>query len=142
MAFALVPRFDAFQDNPWPILYRELDDRYPGSKFVLSVRSSESWITSQIRHFGTAETPMRQWIYGAGSPKGNEEIYIRRYKAHNAAVLAYFEQRPNDLLVMDITAGDGWATLCAFLGRRVPAIPFPHANRADTREQRDLRAAP
>jgi hypothetical protein len=141
MAFDLVPRFDAFRDNPWPILYRELDDKYPGSKFVLSVRSTEAWITSQVRHFGSTETPMRRWIYGVGCPKGNEETYIRRYEAHNAAVLAYFERRPNDLLVMDLAAGDGWAKLCAFLGRPAPAMPFPHINTAERREQKNLRAA-
>jgi hypothetical protein len=140
MAFDLVPRFDAFRDNPWPILYRELDDRYPGSKFVLTLRSSQAWIASQIRHFGTDETPMRRWIYGVGCPKGNEETYIRRYEAHNAAALAYFAHRPNDLLVMDLTAGDGWEKLCGFLGRQAPAAPFPHVNRADKREQRNLQA--
>src|SRR5438477_12681989 len=47
MAFDLAERFDAFQDNPWPIIYKELDKRYPGSKFVLSVRGSDSWIKSR-----------------------------------------------------------------------------------------------
>src|SRR4030095_11714834 len=32
MAYALVERYDAFQDNPWPIIYEDLDKRYPGSK--------------------------------------------------------------------------------------------------------------
>lgn len=63
MAFRIVEQYDAFQDNPWPILYRELDDRYPKSKFILTLRSSESWIRSQVRHFGTQRTPMRAWIW-------------------------------------------------------------------------------
>ena len=141
MAFDLVSRFDAFRDNPWPILYRELDQEYPGSKFVLSVRASEAWIASQVRHFGAAETPMRRWIYGFGFPKGDEETYIRRYEGHNAAVRSHFEARPNDLLVMDLAAGDGWAKLCAFLGKQAPATPFPHANMAEKKEQMDRPAA-
>lgn len=48
---------------------------------------------------------MRKWIYGAGSPLGNEAIYIRRFEAHNAEVLEYFRRRPNDLLVMRLAAG-------------------------------------
>ena len=36
MAYAMVPEYDAFEDNPWPILYRELDERFPGSKFILT----------------------------------------------------------------------------------------------------------
>jgi hypothetical protein len=131
----LVPRFDAFQDNPWPVLYRELDDEYPGSRFVLSVRSSDAWIKSVVGHFGSFETPMRQWVYGAGCPKGNEAIYLRRYEAHNAAALAHFEHRPNDLLVMDIAAGDGWEKLCPFLGKTAPPVPFPHANSLGDRKK-------
>jgi hypothetical protein len=33
-AFKLANRFDAFQDNPWPILYKELGRKFPGSKFI------------------------------------------------------------------------------------------------------------
>jgi len=134
MAFDLVERFDAFQDNPWPIIYKELDRRCPGSKFVLSVRSSEAWIASQVRHFGPSETPMRRWIYGAGCPQGNEETYVRRFEAHNRDVLAYFTERPSDLLVMNLAEGDGWDKLCAFLGKEAPNLPFPHKNRGDQRE--------
>ena len=131
----LVRLFDAFQDNPWPVLYRELDHEYPGSKFVLSVRSPEAWIKSVVGHFGTFETPMRKWIYGAGYPRGNEAIYLRRYETHNAEALAYFEHRPNDLLVMDVVAGDGWEKLCPFLGKIAPAVPFPHVNSAGDRKK-------
>jgi len=127
---AMVPRFDAFQDNPWPVLYRYLDEKHPGSRFILTVRSPESWIRSQVRDFARKETPMRQWIYGAGCPAGNEEIYLARYRRHNEEVLAYFADRPMDFLLMDLPAGDGWDKLCAFLGRPVPAEPFPRANPA------------
>jgi hypothetical protein len=146
MTAELSRRFDAFQDNPWPVVYKEMDQAHPGSKFVLSMRSSESWIRSIVGHFGRAETPMRRWIYGAGDPIGNEQTYVRRYEAHNAEVRAYFAQRPNDLLMMDLTAGDGWAKLCAFLGRTAPALPFPHEMSAERRKQgrdrRHFQAAP
>jgi hypothetical protein len=140
MAFDLAERFDAFQDNPWPVIYKELDTRYPGSKFVLSVRSSDSWIKSQVGYFGKKETPMRKWIYGVGCPEGNEEIYVRRFEAHNAEVLDYFRHRPDDLLVMNLAAGDGWEKLCRFLDKKAPGLPFPHANSAEERA-RKLRTA-
>jgi hypothetical protein len=38
MAYSLATEFDPFQDNPWPLLYRELDERFPCSKFVLTIR--------------------------------------------------------------------------------------------------------
>ena len=49
-AMALVDQFDAFQDNPWPLLYRELDTRCPESKFILTTRDADRWITSVSRY--------------------------------------------------------------------------------------------
>jgi hypothetical protein len=125
-AFGLVPRFDAFKDNPWPLLYRELDERFPASKFVLTVRPTEEWIRSAVGHFGTQSRPMLEWIYGVGYPKGNEDIFIARYERHNREVLEHFKTRPDDLLVLSITEGEGWEKLCPFLGKEVPDVAFPH----------------
>jgi hypothetical protein len=135
MADDLVKRYDAFQDNPWPILYKELDAKYPGSKFILTLRNADSWIKSQVRHFGRQETAMRKWIYGAGCPEGNEAIYLEIFERHNREVLLYFKDRPQDLLVMDLARGDGWEQLCPFLGRKIPPKGFPHVNKATDREQ-------
>lgn len=89
LAFGLVDRYDAFQDNPWPVLYRELDARFPESKFILTLRPTEKWIKSVVGHFGSKTTPMREWIYGVGSPLGNEQRYIDRFEKHNREVLNY-----------------------------------------------------
>ena len=129
--FKLVDEHDAFQDNPWPILYKELDQKYPGSKFILTLRSTDSWIKSVVRHFGTNSSPMREWIYGIGYPKGNEAIYIARYEQHNKDVLNYFKDRSDDLLVLRITEGEGWQNLCSFLDRESPETDFPHLNKAN-----------
>ncbi|HET6806880.1 MAG TPA: sulfotransferase [Frateuria sp.] len=133
MAYELVEKYDAFQDNPWPIIYKDLDQRYPGSKFIFTVRETQSWINSQVKHFGTRETAMRKWIYGVGCPQGNEAIYTRVFDQHNREVLEHFRGRPDDLLVLDLPKGDGWDKLCPFLGKPVPGIPFPHANKATDR---------
>ena len=141
MAESLVEQYDAFQDNPWPIIYREMDRTYPNSRFILTVRSSRSWIASQVRQFGSAETPMRTWIYGVGCPEGNEDIYVRRFENHNRDVIDYFRDRPNDLLVLDLAGGGGWPSLCSFLGADTPGVPFPHANKADERERANRKSA-
>lgn len=137
LAWARLEHYDAFQDNPWPMLYRLLDERCPGSRFILTIRSSDRWIESLCRHFGSTSTPMRRWIYGQGSPLGYEDLYLRRYEAHNAAVQEYFADRPDDLLVFRTGEGDGWPELCRFLGHDVPAEPFPHGNSRASREARD-----
>jgi hypothetical protein len=132
MAYAMVDRFDAFEDNPWPILYRELDERFPGSKFVLTRRPTENWIRSQVKDFASTETPMRRWIYGedAGCPMGNEDTYTTRYERHNREVQEYFADRPDDLLIIDLPNDDGWSRLCPFLDHDIPNETFPHANKA------------
>lgn len=129
--------FDAFQDNPWPMLYKEMDELYPGSKFILTLRPSEKWIASVVRHFGRTDEPMREWIYGpgCGHPRGNEDVYIERYERHNREVQDYFKDRPGDFLSVDITAGNGWEALCPFLGHEIPDIPFPYDNQASIRRQ-------
>jgi hypothetical protein len=139
LAFDLANRFDAFQDNPWPVLYRELDERFPGSKFILTLRPTHDWIRSMVNHFNEDETPMRKWIYGVGCPKGNEDIYIARYERHNREVMDYFKNRRQQFLFLNITAGEGWAKLCPFLGEPIPAIPFPCSNPAPVREKNDKR---
>lgn len=133
LAHRVVPYYDAFQDNPWPVLYREMDKAYPGSKFILTTRDSEEWFSSQLSHFGEKSTPMREWIYGKGFPSGNAEAYIERYERHNHEVCEYFRGRSEDLLVMDLAIGDGWRKLCNFLGHEVPSQPFPHTNSAGMR---------
>ena len=139
MAYDLVEKFDAFQDNPWPILYKELDVKFPGSKFVLTLRSSESWIKSQLKNFGNRETPMRKWIYGVGCPEGNEDVYIKRFLRHYEEVREYFKGREDDILEIDLSQGDGWEKLCPFLGVDVPDSPFPHANKASDRGRKNRR---
>ncbi|PCI59985.1 MAG: hypothetical protein COB37_10135 [Kordiimonadales bacterium] len=123
-------KYDAFQDNPWPLLYREMDALYPDARFILTTRDSAAWIKSAVKHFGERDTPIRRYIYGAGSPLGNEEIYCRTMQRHNSAVRDYFATRPDKLLELDLAGGEGWKKLCNFLGHDIPDIPFPHSNKA------------
>jgi len=127
--FKIMEEFDACQDNPWPIIYKELDQRFPGSKFILTERDAQGWIRSAVNHFGTDNTEMRRWIYGVGHPVGNEDVYTERYERHNREVREYFKDRPGDLLIVNWAEGDGWKEMCAFLGVEVPSKPFPHTNK-------------
>jgi len=132
----LAERFDGFQDNPWPIVYREMDERFPGSKFVLTTRPTERWLKSVVEHFADQDTAMREWIYGIGHPLGNEDVYVARYERHNREVKEYFADRPDALLELKITEGDGWDKLAPFLGRPIPDAEFPRANSAEARARK------
>ena len=129
--FAVADQYEAFQDNPWYILYEELDQRFAGSKFILTTRDENRWLQSVVNHFKRTESDFRMWIYDTGSPVGNEHLFVERYRRHNREVSAYFADRPEDLLVVNWEEGNGWAELCGFLQRNIPDSAFPHANTGD-----------
>ena len=127
---------DAVEDMPWPLMYRELDEAFPGSKFILTWREPDRWIKSIVSHFGANPAVLQQFTYGddAPFPVGHEDHYRHVYEMHNAEVRAYFRDRPDDLLEMNLTQGDGWEKLCAFLTVPVPGVPFPRENSAQARQ--------
>ena len=127
--FEVANQFDALQDMPWSVLYKELDHKYPGSKFILTVRDEAAWLNSIKNHFGSNYTALREWIYGNGVFEGNEALYVKKFRAHYDEVAQYFQDRPNDLIIMDLKHGDGWEKLCSFLNCPIPQSPFPHANK-------------
>ncbi len=134
LLWELLDDYDIFKDNPVPLLFRDLDRAFPGSRFILTYRAPEKWIKSVVRHFAGKTTPMREMIYeGHGDPVGHEDLYLAKFNQHNADVREYFKGR-TDLLEMDLAAGDGWDKLCAFLDKPHPGVPFPQRNQADERE--------
>lgn len=132
-ALRLLPKFDAFADNPWPLYFREFDAMFPDAKFILTTRDPDRWYTSVCKHFGDSGSKMRSWVYGEASPVGNKQVYIDRLLAHQVEVRTHFADRPGDLLEFDISEGHGWAELCGFLGRPVPRRAFPKLNTAAMR---------
>lgn len=126
----LAGRFDAVQDVPWAALYKELDEQFPGSRFILTEREPEKWLQSASRHFGSLEIPLHQWLYGDGRLSGNENLYMNRYLRHNESVKRYFADRPDDFLTLNFENGDCWKELCRFLDVSIPASAFPHENKS------------
>ncbi|MCB0133043.1 MAG: hypothetical protein KDD78_19410 [Caldilineaceae bacterium] len=128
---------ESFDDWPWLRLYAEMDRAFPGSRFVLTHRAPERWVGSyrnmlQDQRQTTPElTEIRRFLYGLPFPECTEEQLLARYQRHNDDVMTYFADRPSDLLVVNWEAGDGWPELCRFLGREIPATPFPHANQGN-----------
>ena len=125
---------DAFTDTPIPSFYRELDTRYPDSKFILTVRDMEGWLNSCKKQFtqnlsakqNDAHNRLFMDLYD--STVFDEEKFRKGYQDFVDGVYRYFSDRQQDLLTLNISSGDGWETLCPFLGKPVPDIPFPKAN--------------
>jgi hypothetical protein len=147
---------DAVTDLPSAYFYRELLDAYPGARAILTVRDVDSWWASIARHINVrhpykppklfgydggprvlgsspltdpgADNHFKMLVlnYAYGSTIALEYPYKKKYLDHNESVI---QNVPADrLLVMDITAGDGWEKLCGFLALPVPDEPFPHVH--------------
>jgi len=130
-------RYESTTDWPACTFWRELADRYPDAKLVLTVRDPERWwhsIDSTLFAASRAgQLPsmhavaeIGQLVMGAtfeGRTTDREHV-IRRFEEHNER-----ERRgipPERLLVFEVS--EGWGPLCDFLGAEVPDEPFPHLN--------------
>ncbi|MEL6237260.1 MAG: sulfotransferase family protein [Pseudomonadota bacterium] len=132
----IAAQYDAVEDMPWPLMYRELDAAFPGSKFILTIRDTDRWYASISGHFGDNPNHMQQLTYGddAPAPLSHEARYRQVYDQHNEAVRAYFADRPDDLLEIWLERGHGWSELGPFLGLEdVPTGPFVHTNSSSQR---------
>ena len=125
--------FDAFSDNPYFRIWRQVYDLFPDAKYILTVRDEGRWIESCVRFYRHRRIrPMRVWMFGphanpASSPE-SRQAWLDAYRAHNAAVREFFASRPHQYFEFDPTREGGWDRLCAFLGAPLPSRPWPHAN--------------
>jgi hypothetical protein len=125
----------------WPTsgFVRELNESYPDAKFVLTVRSAQSWAQSfsetiykALAGADQAPSALKPWlgmvngvVSRTGFPFGLDIAGLASaFNAHTEAVKAAI---PADrLLVYEVK--DGWRPLCAFLGVPEPAEAFPRTN--------------
>jgi len=136
---AIFDGFGSTVDWPTAAFYRELLGEYPSARFVLTLRSPESWVAS----FGSTiykliagrdESPpeMRGWlemvhsvIAGSGFTDDlTDDDLMKAFVAQNESVKAAIPA--SQLLVFEVK--DGWEPLCRFLGVEVPDEPFPRTN--------------
>ena len=105
--------YDAFADYPNDVNFKVLDVTYPGSLFICTERSIDSWLTSRENH---------SKIYHKEFNAISDTIL---YNSHYKEVKEYFSARENDILYMNIFEGDGWDKLCSFLHKPIPSGKFP-----------------
>jgi Sulfotransferase domain len=123
--------YDALRDWPWPLLYRELADRYRDGRFILTVREPSPWLKSLMRHAKrTGPTEARRIVYGHAMPHGHEERHLEVYRRHNEAVADFFRGRSSFLVLRTEDELD-YPPLCRFLELPVPGSEFPHSYRTE-----------
>ncbi|MEE2691200.1 MAG: sulfotransferase [Pseudomonadota bacterium] len=126
-----IDRYDVFEDFPYPLLYEEIDARYPGSAFILTRRSDpQAWLRSLKAHAMRARPSSRthKIVYGFQYPHGREQAFLDFYERHNEKARRYFAARPADFLEIAWEEEKDWRRLCGFLGAAAPDAPLPRAN--------------
>ena len=118
--------------------YRYLYQRYPDSKFILTTRDLFTWIESCHRAFEKwplerleanpeyYAAAIRNRLARFGCISFDRKSLTEHYFRHQAEVTAFFADKPESLLVIDITRSNSWELLCSFLGIPEPSIDFPH----------------
>jgi len=129
--FEIIYKYDSFEDWPWPLIYKEVDEKFPDSKFILTIRKTpEIWYKSLCRHaeyYGPGK--YRKHIYGFEWPHKHKQHHLAFYDKHVEDVTDYFKSQPEKLLIVCWENGDGWEKLSSFLGVDCPKIPLPHTNK-------------
>jgi len=142
--------FDAMCDTPVCLRFETLYHMFPNAKFIYTRRSYGEWLPSFEKHcmrgYGTTdfEVIRRIPIERKALPSISDfesvdcSLYFRHanaglaYHAYDARVRNFFRNKPAPkLLEYNVFAGHGWAELCGFLNRPVPAADYPWENRSN-----------
>lgn len=133
--YSTVNEADAFGDSPIPKIYKDLDKRFPNSKFILTIRNKKSWLDSMKWMFKEGKVV---WWWGYHIHKYHKEFYgsrdyseilmSKKYDQYHADVYEYFEDRPNDLLILNLDEGIDVSKICSFLRLTETKIVFPKSN--------------
>ncbi len=135
--FSIVEKFETFEDWPWFLIFKELDQRFPNSKFILTLRKdTKTYISSLRKHHIRQGIKNRDFdkpvwwdeIFGFSPDMWDYCSSAEKYEKHNREIMEYFKDRPKDLLTACWEKGDGWSDLCHFINRPCPNMPFPHKN--------------
>ena len=146
---ALLAGYGAAVDWPACHFWRQLMDHFPDAKVLLTVRDAERWYQSAYDTIYQAmigslpiDDPVARSQREMAAKIVLEDTFGGRFEDRAHAIAVYERHNaevrravlPARLLVYEL--GEGWEPLCRFLGKPVPAEPFPRVNSRD-----DFRAA-
>jgi len=116
--------------------YPQLDRNYPQSKFILTIRDKDAWLSSAGKWFSRPqENPPiddKCCLETFGCVRFQYERFSYVYDLHRKNAEGYFRNRPGDLLILDCSRSDAWRKLCEHLGQPVPDRPFPHLKEGES----------
>ena len=145
-----------FQDVPFskPFTFIALDQAFPNSKFILTIRDDpEQWYNSLIKfhtklwsHNDKPPTPRdlknakyvyKGWAWElnrlqSATPENNpydKKSLINSYNEYNKSVIDYFKNKNENLLVLNVAEKGVYCKLCEFLNQPVTREEFPWENK-------------
>lgn len=137
--YDIISRYDAFADRPWnhTDYYKQLDARFENSKFILTIRDVHSWVIS-YKAFANKIALRSRWFYervsqqcyGVSDFISDEPTMRSVYECRNREIKKYFADRPDDLLVLDLSCDDKFKLLSSFLNVDEPTVAYPHLRKA------------
>jgi hypothetical protein len=149
---------EVFQDVPFSCTntFKYIDAAYPNSKFILTVRDSpDQWYKSltsfHAKLFGQGNIPnwedlkntayvYKGWTYNfiqkcyglTDSDNPYDKIILtQHYEKRNQEIINYFKDRPNDLLVINLSEPDAYKNFCDFIGIKSSKNNFPWENKTE-----------
>ena len=131
----IADNYDVFEDWPWPLIYKQCLERYPDSKFVLTIRAdAEEWFRSLYYHCKKlGPTKQIKSVYGHYTPNHEtKKDFIEYYKRHNAKAVEFFKDKPGKLLILSTDTDDNKKSdiLAKFCDLdKLSNIPYPNANK-------------
>lgn len=131
--FSIMDDYTSFEDWPWPLMYKEIEQHYPDAKFILTTRATpDQWYESLCK-MAVRMGPLKDFekhIYGYSMPQGRREEHINFYNAHNAEVRHYFSDKPGKLIEICFDKGVDMAIICELLDKPICYFKPPHANKS------------
>lgn len=97
-------------------LFREFDEQYPGSRFILNLRDKDKWLRSRMNQGNGGYAAKQMQTKGADSREALTAIWSREWDEHLAAVRAYFADKPGRLVEFNIETDEPRKLVEAFPG--------------------------
>lgn len=135
----ILGRYPSACDVPIFYHWREIFAKWPQARFILTVRSPDSWFDSLtgsilpiLEGKSVPSEPSAQFAFRMcrdiitnrilGGRLFDRTFATQQFTAHNELIMRTIPS--SSLLVMNIA--EGWRPLCNFLGVAIPKLPFPH----------------
>jgi len=123
-------------------IYPQLDENYPNSRFILTMRNKDDWLKSmKWKHGRRPDTRIgsQTRIDIFGCQRFNAQRYSYVFDQHYKNVVGYFSNMQEKLLILDIGGRGNMDKLCAFLEKESLALDFPITNTRGELEKRSFR---